>query len=219
MVRNAEIVGVKFLTTKTKLLGIILLIFGVTGILGCLFGLAAVWYSDMGASKVQGIINPIQDELSIMSKTMRDASIASYNAGVSIHQAKNTLDSASYSTELAARTIGDISEYVGFEIFGWRPFKETYYLFRETENNMNSLSYEIALTGQSLEQNNNDMKQMSTDFMKMSTQINIINQRLAEISDFNYWKMKKYLMLGIIYLGIVHLLFLLIGIKFMAEER
>ncbi len=197
-----------------KIFAIILIVFGIFGIIGSVYGYIKVrnYEPSLSLEGTSGLTNSIQGEFQAMSQAMSHASIASNNAATSIESARDSLSSASvisYDIGSFFFTINSVWKVVTLGLGG------DYFTIQG--NKFNDFSDKIVDTSSHLTTNAQDMRRLSADLSKMSTNLNEVSYKFNSLTtgiDLSPFirSSKFYAKTAMVYIGVLHIMFLLIGL-------
>ncbi|MBW3000075.1 hypothetical protein KY339_05375, partial [Candidatus Woesearchaeota archaeon] len=108
-----------------------------------------------------------------------------------------------------------ISDYVGFEVLGWSPFSSSYEYFVSGGDDLQELSYQLIQTANSLEVNAQDMERLGEDFADMSSNLDAVSTKFAQLLAFPFSEFKGIITYLLIFIGILHLMFVFAGVNFL----
>lgn len=182
-----------------KTIGNVVITFGILGFIFSLYLL----FSSLGSSSITASVD---EQFTIMSESMDDASLAAFNAAQSIRSAKQSLESASQVTNQVAGVVTSLSSALNVQIMGFAPLQSASESVGQVQGSVEQFSSDITRTANHLEQNAADVEKLGEDFKIMSEQLEVVGRKLTGLSPgFNFtW-------IGI-YLCVLHLVFIGVGI-------
>lgn len=191
-----------------KLFSIILIIFGLVGIIGSFYLMFTIHNYNISSSMFQ-IDLPVQKQFSLMSDTMLDAAITARHASFSINNAISSLRSGARFLFMVQDTFYTISRKV--EIL-----KSVSIFFYDASQQIEEVGENLIDTSDSLYENSIDMMKLGDDFQDMSKNLNeiafVFNDTTQNIESYDFNKEKNYVKMACVYVGILHLMFVFIGI-------
>ncbi|MBS3176482.1 hypothetical protein J4457_04565 [Candidatus Woesearchaeota archaeon] len=185
------------LKTKQTLANIVI----AFGIIGFLFS-AYILFSSFGESSLP---TSVEEQFTLMSQSMQDASVTASNAAVSIRSAKSSLESASKIVSETSSVATSLADAININILGITPLDPAAQMLKKVSTDIASFSTDLTSTASHLEQNADDINKLSEDFKAMSEQLSITGEKLT-----GFTPGLNFTWIGI-YLCVLHGMFIAIG--------
>ena len=196
-----------------KFFAVILILFGLAGIVGSIAGIPIANKYLKGINTFPEINESVVAGLSSISGTIVDVSTTTKNVTKTLIETKKSLSNASLLSDQAGTSFHQISNYVDFDILGYKPLAETSTYFNDIGDTLSDLSNQISNTVDSLDVNIRDVDKLSQDFILISAKLDkvseISNKTLTLLPIESFLKV-AYILL--IYIAILHLMFVFIGL-------
>ncbi len=193
------------------------------GIAGSIISFSAISFLDrykVDDSTISEFSFAVEKGFDSISVTLDNAQVAAENIAESVVAAKDSLDSAASVTTQASEAFSEMAKLVDFSILGLKPFEGVTQYFSDTSLALLSLSGDLAVTADSLEINSQDIKILGADLGEASESVKEISKNIS--STTNIFSFQEFYVLFdylLIYLGVMHIMFILIGISLLALRR
>jgi hypothetical protein len=198
------------------LLAIIMFIFGCFGIIACFGGIFAVKNFNLNIPNFSSLNNSVQEGASSVNVLINDSSVSIENISTTVRETKDTLFTVANLSRSAAQATYGIAESINFQVGTFRPLEGSVKYFTDIGDNLNSLAINVENTAGSIDKNANDIDKIAVDLKDISIKLENTSKSLSttamSVPDFGF---KKVLYALIAYCGILHLMFVLIGISLM----
>ena len=196
-----------------KFFAVILILFGVAGVVGAIAGIPIANKYLKSINTFPEINESVVAGFSSISGTIVDVSTTTKNVTKTLIETKNSLSNASLLSDQAGTAFHQISKYVDFNILGYKPLAETSTYFNDIGDTLSELSSQISNTVDSLDANIRDVNKLSQDFILISVKLD----KISEISSktLTFLPIESFLKVAyilLIYIAILHLMFLIIGL-------
>lgn len=196
-----------------KFFAVIIMLFGVAGVVGSLVGIPIANKYLKSFDTLPEINESVVAGFSSISGTIVDVSTTTKNITQTLIETKKSLSNASLLSDQAGTSFHQISNYVDFDILGYKPLAETSTYFNDIGDTLSDLSNQISNTVDSLDVNIRDVDKLSQDFILISAKLDkvseISNKTLTLLPIGSFLKV-AYILL--IYIAILHLMFVFIGL-------
>lgn len=198
------------------ILAIIMFIFGSLGTIACFGGIFAVKSLNLNILNFSSLNTSVQEGASSITVLIKDSSKTIANASTTAREAKETLFTVSDLSRSAAQATYGIAESINFQIGTFKPLEGTVKHFTDIGDNLNSLAINIDNTAGSIDKNADDIDKIAVDLKDISVKLEnaskSFNTTTTFLPDFEF---KKVLYALLAYCGILHLMFVLIGVSLM----
>jgi methyl-accepting chemotaxis protein len=201
-------------------LAIIMLVFGTAGS-GVFFGgLFVVKDFNLSSLNFESINNSVQEGTGSVNTLIKDTSTAMANVSKTVREVKNTLRNVSTLSKAASEATYGIAKSMNFEIFTVRPLGDTVKYFNDIGDSLSTLSESIEDTAGTFDKNADDIDRIALDMEDISEKIESASNSFAatatSLPDLGF---KKILYALLAYAGMLHLMFVLIGISLMMVSK
>jgi len=196
-----------------KIFAFIIIIFGAAGMAGSIAGIPI-------ANKYLKNINPLPeikesviDGFSSITGTITDVSATTKNVTQTLEETQKSLTNASLLSDQSGKAFHEISKYVDFDVFGYKPLAETSVYFNEIGDTLFELSDQISSTVDSLDVNIQDINKLSQDFILISAKLDNVSKISSKTLTFlpiESFLNVAYMLLS--YIAVLHLMFVIIGL-------
>jgi len=196
-----------------KIFAFILILFGVAGIAGSIAGIPVANKYLRSVNTLPEINESVVAGFSSISGMITDVSATTKNVTQTLTETKESLKNASELSDEAAAAFYEISQYVEFDILGFKPLAETSTYFNDLGDTLTELSGQISNTAGSLDVNIRDVDKLSQDFTQISTKMD----KVSEVSSktLTLLPVESFLKVAyvlLIYIAVLHLMFVITGL-------
>lgn len=202
------------------ILAIIMLVFGILGSAVFFGGMFAVRDFDIANLNFSSINDSVQDGVGSVNVLIKDTSSAMGNVSTTVREVKDTLTNVSILSRSASIATYGIAKSMNFEILTFKPLEGTVKYFNDIGDSLNSLADSIESTAGTIEKNADDIDKIADDMSDISVKIENASGSFSttadSLPDFGF---KKILYAFLAYAGLLHLMFVLIGISLMTISK
>ncbi|MBM3707381.1 MAG: hypothetical protein FJW69_03420 [Actinobacteria bacterium] len=202
------------------IISIILILFGLSGTALSTFFITKANEFVGNLKQIESINTSIKGGFESITNIASDTHIATVNIASSIKNARQSLQYAADTSKESASAVYSIADLTGFDIFGFKPLEEAGDYFTTIGDNLNLLSQKIEDTANSLQTNEKDVIKLGEDFKEASLKLNMISSELSQtttlILEGNFIKMINIIL---IYMAILHFMFIIIGVALITLTR
>ena len=193
------------------------------GIAGSIISFSAISFLDrykVDDSVVNEFSFAVENGFDSISVTLDNAQVAADNIAGSVVAAKGSLDSAATVTKQSSDAFSEMGKLVDFSILGLTPFAEVSGYFSDTSQSLLDLSSDLLLTADSLAVNSEDIMVLGDDLGEASVSVKEISKNISSTTNiFSFNELYVLFDYLLIYLGVMHIMFILIGISLLALRR
>lgn len=193
------------------------------GIAGSIISFSAISFLDrykVDDTAISEFSFSMEQGFDSISVTLDHAAAAAENISGSVIAARDSLDSAASVTTQASEAFSEMAKLVDFSILGLKPFEEVTQYFSDTSQALLDLSGDLEVTAVSLEINSQDIMVLGADLLGASGSVKEISKNISTTSNiFSIYEIYKFFDYLLIYLGVMHIMFVLIGISLLALRR
>jgi hypothetical protein len=199
---------------------VIILVFGIAGSIPCFAGIYFVKNINMDRVNSTEIFATFSDSMDSVTMLLEDSATAITGAADTVSEAKTSLADASEILKESSTALVEISKLVDFEILGLKPMEGVSHYFESIAGDLDSLSVSVGIMAESIGGNAGDIKKISEDLGKISLQLDTFAFSFLKTSEsIPEFGLKNILYFILIYLGILNLIFIIIGIALLALSR
>jgi hypothetical protein len=199
---------------------IFLIFFGIAGSIVSFFAISFLDRYKVDDSTISEFSFAVEKGFDSISLTLDNAAIAAENIADSVVAAKDSLDSAATVTKQASDAFSEMAKLVDFSILGLKPFEGVTGYFSDTSQSLLSLSSDLLLTAESLAVNSEDILVLGADLGEASGSVKDISENISSTTNiFSFQEFYTFFNYLLIYLGVMHIMFVLIGISLLALRR
>ncbi|MBM3700825.1 MAG: hypothetical protein FJW68_07965 [Actinobacteria bacterium] len=203
-----------------SLFSIIIIFFGLAGCVPCFGG---IYYASKISIKNPGssdLLNTVNGSIKSINILLDDSSAALNNVAGTVQEAQYSLADASGMLKSSSLALSEVSGLIEFDILGFKPLAGMSAYFKTMSEDAQKLSASLFGMSQSIGTNIGDINKISGDVGKISADLEVFSVSFSttadSIPDFN---LKWFFYIVFIYLGILNIIFILIGISLLSMSR
>jgi hypothetical protein len=149
------------------------------------------------------------------AEALKNSNETSENIAGSIRTAKDTLSNASEISYDSGIAFNEVSGMLGFDILGFKPLEDAEVYFSDIGSNLVTLSEDLTIAQDNLETNAVDIERTGSELVNVSEELKevsvLFNRVVGSYNIYSFVLIIKYLL---IYLGVLNIIFIIIGIMF-----
>jgi len=199
---------------------IIIIIFGLAGCVPCFGGIYYISKINIKNPGSVNLVNTVSSSVKSVNILLDDSSKALNNVAGTVQEAQYLLADASGMLKSSSLALSEVSGVIEFEILGIKPLAGLSAYFQTMSQDAGKLSESLFDMSQSIGTNIGDINKISEDVGKISANLEVFSTSFSTtagtIPDFN---LKGLLYIVFIYLGILNIIFMLIGVSLLSINR
>lgn len=199
---------------------IIVILFGLCGAVLASGGIWILHSHQQDFDHLHKLSLSVSSSLEEIIGMLKNSSETTENIAETIRTTKSTLNYTSEITNNSGEAFSEIAGMVGFEIMGFKPLGGAENYFTDIGNNMLGLSRELELVQDNLEINSSDIDRIGVDLADISVELEDVSTQFNQILDaYNIYGFVSILNYVLIYLGVLNIIFILIGAMFLLMAK
>ena len=203
-----------------SLFSIIIIIFGLAGCIPCFGGIYYISKINIKNPGSADLVSTVEGSVKSVNILLDDSSKALTNVAGTVQEAQLSLADASGMLNSSSLALSEVSGLIEFEILGFRPLAGLSAYFKTMSEDAEKLSESLFDMSQSIGTNIEDINKISEDVGKISANLEVFSTSFSTtaetIPDFN---IKGILYFVFIYLGLLNIIFILIGFSLLFINR
>ncbi|MBM3706710.1 MAG: hypothetical protein FJW66_09330 [Actinobacteria bacterium] len=193
------------------------------GITGCIPSFAGIYFvKNFNIDRVNSteMLSTFGSSMDSVTGLIKDSSTALKNAAGTVLEAKDSLADASKMLDESSVALLEISKLVNFEILGIKPMEGVSRYFISIADDLDSLAVSVEAMSASIGGNAGDLNKISEDLEEISFRLDNFTASFLKTSEtVPSFGLKSILYFILIYLGILNIIFVMIGISLLVLNR
>ncbi|MGM0366853.1 MAG: hypothetical protein ACQEP5_10040 [Actinomycetota bacterium] len=199
---------------------IIIILFGLCGAVFASGSIRILHSHQQDFDHVHKLSLSVSSSLEEIIEMLKNSNESTDNIAETVRTTKDTLSYTSEITNNSGEAFNEVAGMVGFEIMGFKPLEGAENYFTDIGNNMFGLSRELELVQDNLEINASDIDRIGVDLADISVELEDVSTQFNQILDtYDIHGLVSILNYVLIYLGILNIIFILIGTMFLLMAR